>query len=63
MLVCKNALYNYNLMTEIKTKHITNFKNLLSMKKFTYSWMRGILVAVCLMAVPLAFAANIKSRT
>lgn len=59
MLVCKNALYNYNLMTEIKTKHITNFKNLLSMKNFTYSWMRGILVAVCLMAVPLAFAANI----
>ena len=59
MLVCKNALYNYNLMTEIKTEHITNFKKLLNMKKFTVSWMRGIATALCLMAVPIAFAANI----
>ncbi len=29
------------------------------MKKFTVSWMRGIATALCLMAVPIAFAANI----
>ncbi|MBQ4138395.1 MAG: leucine-rich repeat domain-containing protein, partial [Muribaculaceae bacterium] len=29
------------------------------MKNFTYSWMRGIATALCLMAVPIAFAANI----
>ena len=29
------------------------------MKKLTFSWMRGITAALCLMAVPLAFAASI----
>ena len=52
------SAFCYNLMDKPKLNIFTNFKNLLSMKKFTIS-MRGIVSALCLLAVPLAFAASV----